>query len=99
MKKRHRLIAWTCVAVPALMAAQPQVAGSGAEGCLSRGKLLYESRNYAGAIDQLQRIATMPHEAWVGEQADYYRALSEFERGKTSSLKALPTLIPPRRWP
>lgn len=93
MKKKHRLIVWTCVAVPALMAAQPQVAGSGAEGCLSRGKLLYESRNYAGAIDQLQRVATMPHKAWVGEQADYYRALSEFERGKTSSLKALQDFI------
>ena len=35
MKKKHRLIVWTCVAVPALMAAQPQVAGSGAEGYIS----------------------------------------------------------------
>ena len=92
MKKKH-LIMWTCLAAPALLGAQPQVAGSGADGYLKRGKLMYENRNYAGTIDQSQRLAQMPHDADAGEEAAYQAALSEFERGKTSSLDALKKFI------
>lgn len=92
MKKKH-LIMWTCLAVPALVGAQPQVAGSGADGYLKRTKLMYENRNYAGAIDQAQRLGQLPHSADEGENAAYLAALSEFERGKTGSLTALKQFI------
>jgi TolA-binding protein len=74
----------TLLALPMALTAQPSVMGSGAEGYLSRGKIMYENRNYVGAIDQLSHITALPASANVREEADYYIALSKFERDETT---------------
>ncbi len=81
------------VAAPAIAAAQPGVMNSDAAGYLERGKLMYESHNYVGAIDQLEHMKQLPSDASMREQADYYIALSKFERGEESSLAALQRFI------
>lgn len=81
------------VAAPAMAVAQPGVMNSEAAGYLERGRLMYESHNYVGAIDQLEHMKQMPSDASMREQADYYIALSKFERGEESSLAALHRFI------
>ena len=81
------------VAVPVTMAAQPQVMGSDAAGYLERGRNMYEARNYVGAIDQLEQMKRLPASASMREQADYYLALSHFERGEAASLAMLQAFI------
>ena len=76
-------------AAPSIAVAQPGVMNSEAAGYLERGRLMYESHNYVGAIDQLEHIKQLPSDATMREQADYYIALSKFERGEESSLAAL----------
>ena len=76
-----------------VVAAQPGIMNSEAAGYLERGKTMYESHNYVGAIDQLEHIKQLPSDASVREQADYYIALSKFERGEESSLAALQQFI------
>ena len=92
MKLRKAVIG-ASVALPLAMAAQPVVMNTDAAGYLERGKLMYESRNYAGAIDQLTHMETLPASASMVEEADYYLALSRFERGEASSLEALQSFI------
>ena len=77
------------MAIPAMTGAQPMVATTGAQGYLERGKLMYESKNYVGAIDQLTHLQTMQASEEQLEQADYYLALSRFERDEKGSLEAL----------
>ena len=81
------------VAVPVMAAAQPQVMGSDAAGYLERGRNMYEAHNYVGAIDQLEQMKRLPASASMREQADYYLALSHFERGEESSLGMLQSFI------
>jgi hypothetical protein len=68
------------VAAPVVAMGQPDMMSSGAVGYLERGLQMYESRNYVGAIDQLQHLKQLPADPSMREQADYYIALSEFER-------------------
>ena len=89
MKKIKKVLLSVLVAAPAMAVAQPGVMSSEALGYLERGKLMYESHNYVGAIDQLEQMKRLPNNASMLEQADYYIALSKFERGEESSLDAL----------
>ena len=89
MKKIKKVLMSALVAVPAVALAQPGMMSSEAAGYLERGKQMFEARNYVGAIDQLQHIKELPSDASMREQADYYIALSKFERGEESSLAAL----------
>ncbi len=61
--------------------AQVTVNDGAAQGYLERGRLMYESQNYVGAIDQLSEMLTLPHTDRMREDAEYYIALSKFERG------------------
>ena len=81
------------VAAPMVAMAQPGVMSSEAAGYLERGKQMYESHNYVGAIDQLEHMKQLPADASMREQADYYIALSRFERGDDGSLMALQRFI------
>ena len=89
MKKIKKVLLSVLVAAPAMAVAQPGVMSSEALGYLERGKLMYESHNYVGAIDQLEQMKRLPNNASMLEQADYYIALSKFERGEESSLDDL----------
>ena len=81
------------VAAPMVALAQPGIMSSEAAGYLERGKQMYESHNYVGAIDQLEHMKQLPADASMREQADYYIALSRFERGDEESLAALHRFI------
>ena len=80
-------------AAPTVALCQPGVMSSEAAGYLERGRMMYESRNYVGAIDQLEHMKQLPADASMREQADYYIALSRFERGDEESLAALQRFI------
>lgn len=77
------------LAVPAVLAAQPTVMDSRAQGYLERGLLMYEGHNYVGAIDQLTQASSIGLDGLAQETADYYIALSKFERAEAGSLDAL----------
>lgn len=79
----------TSLAGATLMVAQPSVTGTGAQGYLERGRFMYESRNYVGAIDQLNHLSRLPATASMREEADYYLALSRFERDEAGGLQVL----------
>ena len=93
MKKMNKVLLSALAAVPALALAQPGVMSSNAAGYLERGRLMYEAHNYVGAIDQLEHMKLLPSDASMREQADYYIALSKFERGDDQSLAALVRFI------
>ena len=94
MKKIKRAFLLSVLAAaPTLAFCQPGVMSSEAAGYLERGRLMYESRNYVGAIDQLEHMKQLPASASMREQADYYIALSRFERGDEGSLDALQSFI------
>ena len=80
-------------AAPMVAAAQPGVMSSEATGYLERGLSMYESHNYVGAIDQLEHVGHLPSTSSMREQAEYYIALSRFERGEEASLMALQRFI------
>ena len=88
--KLKSVLLTTCLVAPIASGAQPALADTGAEGYLTRGKLMYEAQNYVGAIDQLSHVATLPANASLREEAEFYLALSKFERGdREKSLTAL----------
>ena len=89
MAKFKKSLLSVLVVAPAVALAQPGVMSSEAGGYLERGRLMYESHNYVGAIDQLEHISQLPCDASLREQADYYIALSRFECGNESSLGEL----------
>ena len=93
MNKIKRVFLSALVAAPVVALAQPDVMSSEAAGYLVRGKQMYESHNYVGAIDQLEHLKQLPADASMREQADYYIALSRFERGDDGSLEALMRFI------
>jgi len=77
------------VALPLTMAAQPVVMNSGAQGFLERGKGMFNSRNYVGAIDQLNHATRLGLTGSAQEEAEFYIALSKFERAERGDLDAL----------
>ncbi len=89
MKLKTVLLLTTSLALPAMLGAQPAVMRTDAAGYLERGKLMYESRNYVGAIDQLSHLSNQPARADMREEADYYIALSKMERDEADALEAL----------
>jgi len=90
---KKALLLSALVAAPVVAMGQPDMMSSGAVGYLERGLQMYESRNYVGAIDQLQHLKQLPADASMREQADYYIALSEFERGLESSVVSLQRFV------
>ncbi len=90
---KKALLLSALAAAPMAAFCQPGVMSSEAAGYLERGRLMYESRNYVGAIDQLEHMKQLPADASMREQADYYIALSRFERGDEGSLAALERFI------
>ena len=88
MKFRNLLLT-IGLSMPLLAAAQPAVIDAGAEGYLNRARLMYDSHNYVGAIDQLTHLQQLPLSADLEEQAELLMALSLFERGEGKSLDAL----------
>ncbi len=93
MEKMKKILFSVLVAAPMVAMAQPGVMSSEAAGYLERGKQMYESHNYVGAIDQLEHMKQLPADASMREQADYYIALSRFEQGDDGSLMALQRFI------
>ena len=93
MKKIKKVLLSVIVAAPAVVSAQPGVMNSEAAGYLERGRQMYESHNYVGAIDQLEHIKQLPSDASMREQADYYIAMSRFEQGDETSLALLQQFI------
>ena len=93
MKKIKRVLMSVLVAAPVVVMGQPGVMNSEAAGYLERGLQMYESHNYAGAVDQLEHMKQLPCEASMREQADYYIALSRFELGDEASLVLLQQFI------
>ena len=94
MKKIKKALLLSVLAVaPTVALCQPGVMSSEAAGYLERGRLMYESRNYVGAIDQLEHMKQLPADASMREQADYYIALSRFEQGDEAGLVALERFI------
>ena len=89
MMKLKTVVLSTSLAVPALVGAQNVLTNSDAQGYFERGKLMYESHNYTGAIDQMKRVKELPSSATLREQADYYMALSRLERDEAGALNAL----------
>ena len=93
MAKFKKVLLSLLVAAPALAVAQPGVMCTESAGYLERGRQMYESHNYVGAIDQLEHAKRQPGDASLREQADYYIALSRFELGEASSLTLLQDFI------
>ena len=89
MKTIKKVLLSALVVAPAIAVGQPAIMSSDAAGYLERGRQMYESHNYVGAIDQLEHMKQLPSTPSMREQADYYIALSKFERGEESSLGAL----------
>ena len=89
MKKMRKVLMSALVAAPLVAVGQPGVMNSEAAGYLERGRQMYESHNYVGAIDQLEHMKQLPADASLREQADYYIAMSRFEQGDESSLALL----------
>ena len=77
------------LALPLTVVSQPTIMNSDAQGYLERGSLMYESRNYVGAIDQLTRMLELSEDNNQIEQAELLIALSRFERGEAESLDRL----------
>ena len=93
MKRIKKALLSALVVAPAIAVGQPAVMSSEAAGYLERGLQMYEAHNYVGAIDQLEHAKQLPSDASMREKADYYIALSKFERGEESSLDALVEFI------
>lgn len=91
--KLKTVLLTTSLAAAALAGAQPTVMDTGVQGYLERGKLMYESRNYVGAIDQLSHLSQLPASASALEEADYYIALSKFERDESGSVQSLQDFV------
>ncbi|MBR1882960.1 MAG: tetratricopeptide repeat protein [Muribaculaceae bacterium] len=88
-----KLLLTAGVLVPVTLAAQPAVSHTGSRGYLERARLMYESYNYVGAIDQLNHLFTLPDAGEVAEEAELLKALSLFERGEGRSLDELIAFI------
>ena len=69
------------VTLPALASTYTGVKSSSPEGYRARGILMYENKNYVGAIDQLSHLYMMEDGKKYVEDADFYIALSNYERG------------------
>lgn len=77
------------VALPLVVVAQPAVMNTGAQGYLERGKGMYNCHNYVGAIDQLNQATRLGLTGTAQEEAEFYIALSKFERAEQGDLDAL----------
>ena len=75
--------------LPLMAVAQPAIVNSDAQAFLERGKLMFEARNYVGAIDQLTHMLELDPTNQQQEQAEFIIALCRFERGESESLDAL----------
>ncbi len=82
------------MAAPALMLAQPNVAGSSSETFIDRARLLQEMHNYVGSSHHLWFHNNSLCPEWNDEvEAEFMMALNEFELGNPSSLTMLEEFI------
>ena len=91
--KLKNLLLTIGMSLPVLASAQPAVLDAGAKGYLDRARLMYESHNYVGTIDQLTHMQQLPATSEEVEQAELLMALALFERGEGKSLDALIAFI------
>lgn len=82
-----------CFAFPAIMLAESTDKSSDANGFMARGIKMYEAKNYVGAIDQLKHSLSTQTIPALQEEAEYYIALSEYERNKSHSVSLLKEFI------
>ena len=75
------IIAVVGLALPALAGNHAGLKSSSPEGYLARGKMMYENKNYMGAIDQMTHLYMMDGGEEYLEDADYYIALATYEHG------------------
>lgn len=68
---------------------QNDILKTSAEGYLSRGVRMYETKNYTGCIDQLTEAKRMTVTGRLSEDADFYIALSKYRRGDSDCLQAM----------
>ena len=87
MRFQKNFLAGLCLIASA--AGYAGINSTGADGYLARGKAMYNQGNYAGAIDQLSHLKRMPVSSTVADCADFYIAMSNYERGNRESLDAL----------
>ena len=88
---RKYLLALLGIAPLAVVAApvQDDILETSAEGYLSRGVRMYETKNYTGCIDQLGEAKRLEAPASLYEDADFYIASAKFRRGDADCLKAM----------
>lgn len=91
MRFYKNLFLGLCLLTPA--ASQAGVNSTTPEGYLSRGLAMYNTGNYAGAIDQLSHIKTLTTNNDITNCADFYIALCSYERGNRQCVDALQTFI------
>ena len=91
--KISKALLGVCAALPLCVNAQADIKTTTPEGFLSRGLLMYGDKNYVGAIDQLKHLHEMPASASMIEQADFYIALSRYERGEKKSIDEIMRFI------
>ncbi|MEG0012075.1 MAG: tetratricopeptide repeat protein [Muribaculaceae bacterium] len=81
------------ISVAQIAQGQTDILSTSSDGFLSRGVLMYNDKNYVGAIDQLSHIKVMPASESIKEEAAFYIAMSKYERGKVEGIAALKTFI------
>ncbi len=77
------------IALPMAVSAQSVVMNTTAQGYLDRGKHMFNNRNYVGALDQLNQAERLGLTGTAQEEAEYYIALSKFERAEHGDISAL----------
>ena len=77
MKLKHIILALG-LATPLITSAQPNVMRIDAQGYFERGRMMYETHNYVGAIDQLSHLLTMDPSIELEEQASLLLAFFFF---------------------
>ena len=92
MKLKHIILALG-LATPLITSAQPNVMRIDAQGYFERGRMMYETHNYVGAIDQLSHLLTMDPSIELEEQASLLLAFCKFERDQVDGLDALVAFI------
>ncbi len=86
--KKYKL-AILCMASATAISAQNAITSTGVEGFLARGIQMYDNENYNGCIDQMSEARALDISKSFAETADYYIALSKYNRGDSECLSLL----------
>ena len=88
MKLRNLMIG-ICVAGATASVTAGDIMTIDAAGYLARGKDMYQTKNYAGAIDQLKQMRNLNAPSSLMEEADYYMAMSRYNAGDPEMVNVL----------